>query len=422
MERESLKENLMSSEKRLRLRDFGALGFAFLLLGSIPTPAKAQLQFSAATNYSVGIAPTNVAVGDFNGDGKQDFAVANSGTSNVSILLGNADGTFQQAVDFTAGNPVTFVAAGDFNHDGKPDLVVANGSANEISILLGKGDGTFELPVQYKTGIAADYVEVGDFNNDKKPDLFVSAGGSISILLGNGDGTFQNPILTTTPGTASHFAVGDFNGDGKLDVATGNATVYRYVTDGSVFVLFGNGDGTFQAPVTSAVGFQPDYLTAADFNKDGKADLAIVGKRYAVNGLHQLCVSEGVFAVLGNGNGTFKLSASEYLPEASCWYSFPPPHNPYAPNLAFADLNQDGKLDLVLPVVVPKPSIVGGQTTAVWAFIGNGDGTFAGPQKFNLTATPDWLSVGEFKAGTSPSVVLSNSSANNISVLLNKTP
>jgi hypothetical protein len=162
-------------------------------------------------------------------------------------------------------------------------------------------------------------------------------------------------------------------------------------------------------------------LSAADFNKDGKADLAIIGAQYAVNDLHQLCTSEGVFALLGNGNGTFKLSASEYLPRASCWYP-PPPQNPYALSLAFADLNNDGKLDLVLPVVVPKPSIVGGQTTAVWAFIGNGDGTFAGPQRFTLTATPDWLSVGEFKAGTLPSVVLSNSSANNISVLLNKTP
>jgi hypothetical protein len=126
----------MSSEKQMRLRYFGVLGFGFLLLGSISTPAKAQLQFSAATNYPVGIAPTNVAVGDFNGDGKQDFAVANSGTGNVSILLGNGDGTFQQAIDFTAGNSVRFVAVGDFNRDGKPDLAVANGSANEISILI----------------------------------------------------------------------------------------------------------------------------------------------------------------------------------------------------------------------------------------------------------------------------------------------
>jgi hypothetical protein len=260
------------------------------------TTANAQLQFSAPANYPVGIAPSNLAVGDCNGDGKQDFAVANSGTGNVSILLGNGDGTFQQAIDFTAGSPLTFVAVGDFNGDGKLDLAVANGSANRISILLGKGDGTFELPLQYNT----------------------------------------------------------------------------------------------------------------------------VGALYGVNQLHQLCVSEGVFALLGNGNGTFSVSASEYLPRASCWYP-PPPWNPYAPNLAIADLNNDGKPDLVVPVVVPKPSIVGGQKTAVWVFLGNGDGTFAGPRGFNLTATPDWLSVGEFKAGTLPSLVLSNSSTNNISVLPTKT-
>jgi len=410
----------MSLKDRAWLHGFGVLSFGLLLLCVMAPPASAQLQFSAPANYPVGIAPSNVAVGDFNGDGKQDLAVANSGSGNVSILLGNGDGTFQQAIHFTAGSPLTFVAVGDFNGDGKLDLAVANGSANMVSILLGRGDGTFELPLQYNAGIAADYVAVADFNNDNKPDLFVSAGGNISILLGNGDGTFQNPILTTTPGSAPHFAIGDFNGDGRLDVATGNATVFSYATHGNVIVLFGNGDGTFQAPVTSAVGFLPVYLTAADFNKDGKADLAIVGALYGVNQLHQLCVSEGVFALLGNGNGTFSVSASEYLPRASCWYP-PPPQNPYAPNLAVADLNNDGKLDLVVPVVVPKPSIVGA-TTGVWVFQGNGNGTFSGPAKFSLTATPDWLSVGEFEAGTLPSLVLSDSSANNISVLLNKTP
>jgi hypothetical protein len=408
----------MSSKDRMRLSGFWVLGFGFFL-SVIATTANAQLQFSAPANYPVGIAPSNVAIGDFNGDGKQDFAVANSGTGNVSILLGNGDGTFQQAIDFTAGSSPAFVAIDDFNRDGKLDLAVANGSAKTVSILLGNGDCTFELPLQYNTGIAADYVAVADFNNDNRPDLFVSAGGNISILLGNGDGTFQNPILTTTPGNTSYFAIADFNGDGKLDVATGNATIFPYATHGNVVVLFGTGDGKFQAPITSAVGFKPVYLTAADFNEDGKADLAIVGAQYAVNQLHQLCVSDGVFALLGNGDGTFELSASEYLPRASCWYP-PPPQNPYAPNLAVADLNNDGKLDLVVPVVVRKPSI--GQATAVWAFLGNGDGTFAGPHYFNLTATPDWLSIGEFEGGTLPSLALSNSSANNISVLLNKTP
>jgi hypothetical protein len=411
----------MSLKDWMWLRGFRVVAFTLIMLPTLVPAARAQLQFSAPANYPVGIAPSNVAVGDFNGDGKQDLAVANSGSWNVSIFLGNGDGTFQQAIDFTAGSSPAFVAIGDFNRDGKLDLAVANGSANTVSILLGKGDGTFELPLQYNTGMAADYVAVADFNNDNKPDLFVSAGGSISILLGNGDGTFQNPILTTTPGSTLYFAIADFNGDGKLDVATGNATVFPYVTHGNVVVLFGNGDGTFQPPVTSAVGFRPGYLTAADFNKDGKADLAIVGAQYAVNQLHQLCVSEGVFALLGNGDGTFKLSASEYLPRASCWYP-PPPQNAYAPNLAVADLNNDGKLDLVVPVVVPKPSIFRAQATAVWAFLGNGDGTFAGPHYFSLTATPDWLSIGEFEGGTLPSLVLSNSSANNISVLLNKTP
>lgn len=414
-----------------RLRLSSLVVSSLLVLSNIPL-AIAQLQFSSPTNYQVAIAPVSVAVGDFNGDGKRDLAVVNSGSANVSVLLGNGDGTFQSAINYGVGSlHPTSLAVGDFNGDHRLDLVVANGSANSVSILLGNGDGTFQNPVQYNLGVSATYVTVADFNNDTKSDLLVSTQpvgplyqGTLNILLGRGDGTFDSPITTTITsfqGTTPFVAVGDFNADGKLDVATGNAVVYSGgTTDGNVIVLLGKGDGSFYSLLATHVNFNPVYLTTGDFNRDGKTDLAAVEKVYAENQLHQLCSSERIGALLGKGDGTFNVSATMSLPHAPC--TFPAPQNPYAPNVAVRDLNNDGKLDLIAPVVVPKPSIVGGQPSAIWTFLGNGNGTFQSPQQFDLTTQPTWLGVGDFNGDPLPDVALANSSANDISIFINITP
>lgn len=402
-----------------------------VLLSKTPL-AVAQLQFFGPTSYQVGTSPVAVAVGDFNGDGKRDLAVVNSSSADVSVLLGNGDGTFQSAINYGAGSlHPNFVAVGDFNGDHRLDLVIANGSANSVSILLGNGNGTFQNPVQYSVGVSATYVTVADFNNDKKLDVLVSTQpvgplyqGTIKILLGRGDGTLKSPITTTITsfqGITPFVAVGDFNADGKLDVATGNAIVYSGgTTDGNVIVLFGKGDGTFRPPLATGVSFQPVYLTAGDFNRDGKTDLAVVETVYAENQLHQLCSSERIGALLGTGDGKFKVSANMSLPHAPC--RFPAPRNPYAPNVAVADLNNDGNLDLVAPVVVPNPSIVAGQSPAIWTFLGNGAGTFQFPQLFDLATEPSWLGVADFNGDRLPDVALANSSTNNASIFLNTTP
>lgn len=405
-----------------------------LLLMMTPV-ARAQLQFSGPANYPVGSTPGTVAVGDFNGDGKQDLAVLDPGSASVSILLGNGDGTYRQAHNVSVGSTPAFLAVGDFNGDHKLDLVVAEGPANTVSILLGNGDGTFQRPVQYNTDISADYVAVADFNNDKKSDLLISAWpvgplyqGSISVLLGDGHGAFLTPKVTPTlRDTTPLVAIGDFNGDGKLDVATGNGVFRPYTTQGNVIVLLGNGDGTFRSPILSALGFAPVYLTPGDFNRDGKVDLALVARYYSLGGLtgSQICTAEAVLALLGSGDGTFRVSFTTLLPHHTiptpCPY--PVPHNPYAPNVAIADLNNDSKRDLVLPVVVPNPSVLlPHQYTAIWTFLGNGDGTFQSPQKFALTTTPSWLAVGELNGDTLPDLVVSDYFTNDVGVLLNTTP
>src|SRR5216683_919709 len=178
-----------------------------------------------ANNYAVGDNPRFVTVGDFNGDGKPDLVVANSGGifgGGLIVLLGNGDGTFQAAVHYAAGAEPISVAVGDFNGDGKPDLAVANvgyssgffDRGTNINVLLGNGDGTFQAAANYTAGSGPQSVAVGDFNGDGKPDLAVanSLSNDVSVLLGNGDGAFQ-PAVNYAAGSGPAFvAVGDFNG------------------------------------------------------------------------------------------------------------------------------------------------------------------------------------------------------------------
>jgi hypothetical protein len=216
--------------------------------------------FGAAQKFPVGSYPQSVAVGDFNGDGKLDLAVANTGPrpftdSSVSVLLGNGDGSFQAAQKFPVGSYPQSVAVGDFNGDGRLDLAVASG--NVVSVLLGKGDGTFQAAQNFPAGSSPSSVAVGDVNGDGVPDLvvtsgtqlsdFITASGTVRVLLGKGDGTFRAfPAghVSYVPGDfVNSVAVGDFNGDGWLDVVTANATLDAgtFNASGDVSILLNDG-------------------------------------------------------------------------------------------------------------------------------------------------------------------------------------
>jgi hypothetical protein len=188
--------------------------------------------FRAAQSYAVGTRPVFVAVGDFNGDGVLDLAVANSAyggsvASSVSVLLGQGDGTFQAAENYIAGSNPASVAAGDFNSDGILDLAIATGdSQGTMLLLLGNGDGTFRTGASYTAGSQQASIAVGDFNNDGHVDLTMAGASGVTLLLGNGDGTFQAAQRYAAGTSPSYVAVGDFNGDGfpDLAVAAGNGT------------------------------------------------------------------------------------------------------------------------------------------------------------------------------------------------------
>ncbi|MGA7155733.1 MAG: FG-GAP-like repeat-containing protein [Acidobacteriaceae bacterium] len=241
----------------------------------------------------------SLTAGDFNHSGHQGLAVAEFQNESAVILLGNGDGTLSPssaAFAETGGSPTTAVGTADFNADGNLDLVLINELSGVSTVDLGYGKGAFNVASDlYAPGSG---VAVGDLNGDGKLDLAVSEGGAVAILLGNGDGTF-NPA--SGPQFSGHdlsaIVAGDFNGDGKLDLA---------VTDESgnaVFVLLGNGDGTFQPPISIAVGDEPAALVVGDFNDDGKLDLAV-----ANNG------DGTVTLLLGKGDGTFTgSSGSPYI-------------------------------------------------------------------------------------------------------------
>src|SRR6476620_8319893 len=148
------------------------LASASVALGVGASPAgAASFQFAAKADYTVGEAPTSVAAGDVNGDGKPDLVTANSEAETVSVLITKGDGSFQAQVEYTAGERPAAVARGDVNGDGKQDIVATDAEGNAVSVLINKGDGTFEPQVEYATGETPVALALADVNGDGKADI-----------------------------------------------------------------------------------------------------------------------------------------------------------------------------------------------------------------------------------------------------------
>ncbi len=267
--------------------------------------------------------PRFLETADFNGDGKLDLVsgsdVANAG--EISVFLGNGDGTFQQPVNTPASVGSGGFVVADFTGDGKLDIACDCGSTPEATVLPGNGDGTFQPAIVTNSGLQGQLLSA-DLNGDGKQDL-VGINTGISVLLGNGDGTFQtSPLVTNLLGAYAVF--GDFDGDGKDDVAT---------VSGVLSVALGKGDGTFQVDTVLSSYPIPISGLANDFTGDGKTDLLEV--TVATN-------SAPLGSVLpGNGDGTFQ--SPTVFGVKSC-----PDLTELVPcPTASADLNSDGRVDAV---------------------------------------------------------------------------
>jgi hypothetical protein len=308
-------------------------------------------------------------VGDFNGDGIPDLAVA---SATVNILLGNGDGTFQPVQAYAAGSSPTSLATGDFNHDGHLDIAV--GAEGAMSVLAGNGDGTFELAHSYAAGGSSTVV--ADFNGDGNPDIAVPGYPGVFILLGKGDFTFQAARAYTLDAYfISSVAVADFNGDGVPDLAVANQT-----RNGTVLILLGKGDGTFQPAQSYPAGVYPMFLVAADFNGDGISDLAVLNYD----------LPSTVLILFGNGDGTFKAGPTCAVGR-------------YARFMAVGDFNGDGTPDLV----VANTGIRIAEDMTVSVLVNHGDGTFQAAQNYTVGSTPTSVAVGDFNSDGHLDIVVS---------------
>ena len=259
--------------------------------------------FYTGVNYVSDEGFNSIALGDFNGDGKLDLVMAwQCDNGCVGIALGNGDGTFQPLSRYASGGILlTSVAVADVNGDGKLDLLTANYYCSDCGytsgaagVLLGKGDGTFQQVVSYRSiGTVATSIVAADVNGDGKPDLVVAnkcqsttdncdnkTPGLAAVLLGNGDGTFRPAVAYNPGGVWTHaVAIADVNSDNKPDLLLTNSCgvgCTGFDDEGSVGVLLGNGDGTFQPAVNFRTGSGLAYsLAVGDFNRDGRPDLAV---------------------------------------------------------------------------------------------------------------------------------------------------
>ncbi len=352
--------------------------------------------FQTSPLYTTGTDPVSIVAGDFNGDGKIDLAVANAITTGqpvagtVSILLNNGDGTFGNRADYPAGSGVGDLTTVDFG-SGKPSLAVINfvslNGANAVIVLHNRGDGTFQAPMSYPTGLGPNWVVSADFNHDGNPDLAVTngAGNTISILLGKPDGTFASKVDYAVTAGPNQMVLGDFNGDHQLDLAVTTSTTDR--GGGAISLFLGNGDGTFQNAVSYGTGNDPFAVVAADFNRDGRLDLAFINGD--VN---------RVSVLLGNGDGTF------------------PSHTDYrcgnAPiAVAVGDFNGDGLPDLV---------VVNSGDNTVSIFLGTPNGVFVPSGTYPVGLNPSSVAIGDFNGDHYLDLAVTNADDNTVSILLNR--
>jgi FG-GAP-like repeat/CARDB/Divergent InlB B-repeat domain/FG-GAP repeat len=319
------------------------------------------------------------AIGDFNGDGHPDLAVANYGTDAVSILLGDGVGSFGPPADFAAGHGPKYLTIADFNGDGHPDLAVANVGDNTVSILPGDGLGAFGSPTFYTVGHFPESITTADFNGDGHTDLAVpdASDDAVSILLGNGDGTFGPAADVPVGDNPLSVAVGDFNGDGHPDLAVAN------FSGNSITVVFGNGDGTFGGAQTLMPGNGPQTVAISDLNGDGNADLA-------VSNFYDNTVS--IF--LGSGTGTFGSRTDFSAGNAPAV-------------VAAEDLNGDGHPDLAVADVY---------ASSVAILLGDGAGSFGPAANFAAGGSPTSLAIGDLNGDGKKDLAAAIPGANSLSI------
>jgi hypothetical protein len=353
-----------------------------------------------------GFIPTAVATGDFNGDGKADFVVANGGDNNLWFYFGNGDGTFNLPIilPVTLGLAPTWVATADLRGIGRTDLIVAEADSNSVGIFLGNGDGTFAESTVALPGSATTLI-VGDFNHDGKLDIVapLDDGNSsiyIAMLPGLGNGTFGAPVTTPVAGDTPWIfwaSSADLNGDGLPDLLLSAANIDTI----AIQVFLNNGNGTFSAGQVVAENFQPDVnLGTLLFDADG-------------DGITDALVADafGTLAVYhGNGDGTFNTASPGAFAIGDATYG-----------IAAADVNGDGHLDVIASGIFVNDLRAFGTDAGdqICVLEGDGKGNFSFPKVYRGDSSAYSLAIGDFNGDGHPDVVTANQDNDSVSVFLN---
>ena len=402
--------------------------------------------FQVHVDYPTGKGPSSVAIADLNGDGNPDLVVTNSTDNSISVLKGNGDGTFQSHMDRPANDLPQSVAVADFNHDQKLDLALVNVGPDQaqgnISILMGNGDGTFHNPVQYPAAVGTNSLTVADLNADGIPDIVVANSdtfhvttGALNVFIGKGDGTFQTATTYDFGLGASSVAVADLNGDGKVDLAVSTFDCSTVPGPDSVSIFLGKGDGTFGQPDSFRIG-PGGWIVAGDFDGDGLMDVAITsGNNNAVSIL--LGAGNGTFRSqvdFGTGNGPSSLVAGDFNGDGHIDLVTPNFYSNSAGlllgngdgtfqaridygvseqpvSIAVGDFNGDGKPDLVT-----ADEFGGG----VSVLVGIGDGSFRNFAHYDTGFQPLAVVAADFNGDGKTDLATANRADDSVSILFGK--
>lgn len=375
-------------------------------------------------NLPADFLPDAVVTGDFNHDGKTDWAVANAGSNNVWIYLGNGDGTSQipSIVTLRGYTPVAMAVA-DMNGDGKLDLVVVEADSLSVAVLLGNGDGTFQPErVTYVPGVPL-CLAVADFNGDGHQDVVVGLGGgaqasSLAFLAGDGKGNLEQPTYHFGDSIFNEtiaIAVADLNRDGLPDLVISQfqlsidgLNLFEQMPVVGAAVYLNAGNGSFKMiqladpdHTEDQIGFFGHAVTAlalGDVNHDGCIDLVTVDQVGLADYLPGLC--DGTF------DTTKMLTIGVGAPGAAA---------------ALVDLNRDGNLDLVVSGFHFNDSYLGGASggDVVSVSFGNGDGTFGTPSLFRGEPGMYSFATTDLNGDGAPDIVTANQNSDSVSVYLN---
>lgn len=383
----------------LRLRHILAV-VAVLIVAictGLPTIFAQNLVLTPTGSLHVGKTPQSITVGDFNADGLLDLATVNSTSDDISILLGNGNGTFRSEVSLDVGKIPMFVASEDINGDHKLDLVVAASGADSIAVLNGRGDGFFDQPVSYPSGKGPTFVTATDLNNDGALDLAVVNSGrfgyyppfSLSVLLNTGTGLFHQSVQYESDERNGMFPTGvlaeDLTGDGLPDLAvTWSQPAYR-TPNGLISIWENHGNGTFQMVHEIKAGLTLSAITGADLDGDRDIDLIAIS-----------LFSDSLIVLLQNSDGSFAEPTKIRV-------GFSPV------SLTVKDLDGDGH---------PDVAVTNRASNGVSILLGQDNGTFRPAGQYGVGSTPSSMVVEDFDGDTYPDLATANSASNDVSVLL----